>query len=108
MGKRIEEALAATLPTFLAQAMAPIGKSLEEVASKLTSMNEGAIGEMAGSFADKLQGATGDQMRGLADTLAELRTSLEKTNQGLTQGGDKLGGRAWRVRARTYGTPLPQ
>lgn len=90
VGKRIEEALAATLPTFLAQAMAPIGKSLDEVASKLTSMNEGAIGEMAGSFADKLQGATGDQMRGLADTLAALRTSLEKTNQGLNQGGTNL------------------
>jgi ABC-type transporter Mla subunit MlaD len=90
VGRRIEEALAATLPTFLAQAMAPIGKSLEEVASKLTSMNEGAIGEMAGSFAEKLQGAAGDQMRGLANTLAELTTSLEKTNQGLTQGGTSL------------------
>jgi methyl-accepting chemotaxis protein len=90
VGKRIEEALAATLPAFLAQAMAPIGRSLDEVASKLTSMNEGAIGEMAGSFADKLQEATGDQMRGLADTLAKLTTSLEKTNQGLTQGGTSL------------------
>jgi hypothetical protein len=64
IGKRIEEALAATLPAYLAQAMAPIGKSLDEVANKLTSMNEGAIGEMAGSFANKLQGATGDHFQG--------------------------------------------
>jgi hypothetical protein len=32
VGKRIEEALAATLPSYLAQAMAPIGKSLDAVA----------------------------------------------------------------------------
>jgi hypothetical protein len=55
VGKRIEEALAASLPGFLAQAMAPIEKSLNEVANKLTSMNEGAIGQMAGDFVDKLR-----------------------------------------------------
>jgi hypothetical protein len=87
VGKRIEEALAATLPAYLAQAMAPIGKSLNDVANKLTSMNEGAIGEMAGSFASKLQGATGDQMQGLATTLADLRASLEQMNSGIKESG---------------------
>jgi archaellum component FlaC len=90
VGKRIEEALAATLPAYLAQAMAPIGKSLDEVANKLTSMNEGAIGEMAGNFVDKLQGATGEQMRGLASTLGELGTSLERIKHGMNEGGSAL------------------
>ena len=90
VGKRIEEALAATLPTYLAQAMAPIGKSLDEVANKLTTMNEGAIGEMAGNFVDKLQGATGDQMQGLAVTLGELGTSLERIKHGMNESGSAL------------------
>ena len=90
VGKRIEEALAATLPTYLAQAMAPIGKSLDEVANKLTSMNEGAIGEMAGNFVDKLQGATGEQMQGLATTLGELGTSLERIKHGMNESGAAL------------------
>lgn len=87
VGKRIEEALAATLPSYLAQAMAPIGKSLDQVASKLTSMNEGAIGELAGSFASKLQGVTGESMTGLVTTLSELRTSLEEMNRGISASG---------------------
>ena len=90
VGRRIEEALAATLPTYLAQAMAPIGKSLDEVANKLTSMNEGAIGEMAGSFVDKLQGATGEQMQELASTLGELGTSLERIKHGMNESGSAL------------------
>lgn len=90
VGKRIEEALAATLPAYLAQAMAPIGKSLDEVANKLTSMNEGAIEGMAGSFVDKLQGATGDQMHGMATTLADLRASLEQMNHGMKESGSAL------------------
>jgi methyl-accepting chemotaxis protein len=90
VGKRIEEALAATLPTYLAQAMAPIGKSLDEVANKLTSMNEGAIGEMAGNFVDKLQGATGEQMQVLATTLGELGTSLERIKHGMSESGAAL------------------
>src|ERR1700736_256372 len=90
VGKRIEEALAATLPIYLAQAMAPIGKSLDEVANKLTSMNEGAIGEMAGNFVDKLQGATGEQMQGLATTLGELGTSLERIKHGMNESGAAL------------------
>jgi hypothetical protein len=90
IGKRIEEALAATLPTYLAQAMAPIGKSLDDVANKLTSMNEGAIEGMAGSFVNKLQGATGDQMHGMATTLADLRASLEQMSHGLKESGSAL------------------
>jgi hypothetical protein len=90
VGKRIEEALAATLPGYLAQAMAPIGKSLDGVASKLTSMNEGAIGQLAGNFVDKLQGATGEQMNGLATTLGELRSSLEAMNRRMNESGSGL------------------
>jgi methyl-accepting chemotaxis protein len=90
VGKRIEEALAATLPTYLAQAMAPIGKSLDEVATKLTTMNEGAIGELAGNFVDRLQGATSEQMDGLAVTLGELRSSLEGMNRRMDESGSGL------------------
>ena len=54
VGRHVEDALSATLPNFFAQAMAPIAKSLDDVAHKLTSMNESAIGELAGNFAQKL------------------------------------------------------
>jgi hypothetical protein len=70
--------------------MAPIGKSLDEVASKLTSMNEGAIGEMAGSFVEKLQGAAGQQMLGLATTLGDLRSSIEELNRRMNESGSGL------------------
>lgn len=90
VGRRIEEALAASLPALLAQAMEPIGKRLDDVANKLTSMNEGAIGEMAGSFANKLQGATAEQMQGLANTLSGLKTSLEQMNRSVSDSGSSL------------------
>jgi archaellum component FlaC len=90
VGKRIEEALAASLPTFLAQAMEPVAQRLDAVANKLTTMSEGAIGEMAGSFADKLQGTTGEQMRGLANTLADLKTSPEHVSRNVNDSGSNL------------------
>jgi prophage DNA circulation protein len=90
VGKRLEEALSAHLPTYLAQAMAPISKSLEEVATKITAMNEGAIGELAGKFAGKLEGTTGVHIQALADTLSELRTSLADINQRLSESGGGL------------------
>jgi uncharacterized protein YukE len=90
VGKRIEEALVGSFPGFLAQAMAPIEKSLSDVANKLTSMNEGAIGQMAGDFVDKLQGAAGAQMQGIADTLGQLRSSIESLNAQLSTTGNAL------------------
>jgi archaellum component FlaC len=90
VGKRIEEALAASLPGFLAQAMAPIESALTDVANKLTSMNEGAIGQMAGDFVHKLQGAAGAQMQGIADTLGQLRSSIESLNSQLSTTGNAL------------------
>src|SRR5882757_9639688 len=50
VGKRVEEALVATLPNQLTQAMAPMIKNLEDVARKLTEMNEGAIGKLTENF----------------------------------------------------------
>jgi len=70
--------------------MAPIGRSLDDVANKLTSMNEGAIGEMAGKFVNKLQGATGEQMQGLAHTLGDLRSSIEELNRRMNESGSGL------------------
>ena len=90
IGQKIEEALAATLPAYLAQAMAPIGKSLDDVAGKLTTMNEGAIGKLAGDFVDRLQGATGEQMNKLAETLGELRSSLDGINRRIDESGSGL------------------
>jgi methyl-accepting chemotaxis protein len=90
IGRRIEEALAATLPGYLAQAMAPIGRSLEEVAEKITSMNQGAIGDLTESFITKLHGATGDQMQSLARTLGDLHSSIEELNQRMNESGSGL------------------
>lgn len=90
IGRRIEEALAATLPAYLAQAMAPIGESLNNVATKLTSMNEGAIGKLAGTFVHELKGATGEQMNDLAATLAGLRSSLENLTHRMNDSGAGL------------------
>jgi methyl-accepting chemotaxis protein len=90
VGRHIEEALATSLPTYLAQAMEPIARRLDDVATKLTTMSEGAIGEMAGSFADKLQGATSEQMQGLANTLSGLKASLEQMSHSVNNSGSSL------------------
>jgi methyl-accepting chemotaxis protein len=90
IGRHVEEALAATLPNQLAQAMAPITESLNAVANKLTSMNEGAIGELAGKFATKLEGTTGEHLQALATTLGSLSTSLEQLNRHLAESGSGL------------------
>jgi methyl-accepting chemotaxis protein len=90
VGRRVEEALASTLPNCLAQAMAPIQKSLAEVAEKLTSMNEGAIVKLASKFTEKLEGSTGEYMQSLASTLGELRTSLEELSKRLADSGSGL------------------
>lgn len=90
VGRRIEEALAATLPKMLEQAMAPIGQALTDVADKLNSKSESAIGEMAGSFVDRLQGATGEQMQRLADTLGDLRSSIDNINSRMNESGTGL------------------
>jgi methyl-accepting chemotaxis protein len=90
IGRRIEEALAATLPSYLAQAMAPIGKSLDAVADKMTAMNQGAIGDLTESFITKLHGATGDQMQNLALTLGDLHSSIEELNKRMNESGSGL------------------
>jgi hypothetical protein len=90
VGRRIEEALAATLPKMLEQAMAPIGQTLSDVANKINSKSENAIGEMAGSFVDRLQGATGEQMQRLADTLGDLRLSIDNINNRMNESGSGL------------------
>ena len=70
--------------------MAPISKSLDEAVGKLSAMNESAIGQLAGNFADRLQGATGEHMNRMADTLADLRTSLEGMNRRMEESGSGL------------------
>jgi hypothetical protein len=90
VGKRVEEALVATLPSHLTQAMAPMIKSLEDVARKLTEMNEGAIGKLTETFVTKLEGATGEHMRSLSITLGELRDSLGEINHRLDDSGSGL------------------
>jgi DNA anti-recombination protein RmuC len=90
IGRRIEEALASTLPAYLSQAMAPISKSLEQAVGKLSTMNESAIGQLASSFADRLQGATGEHMNQMADTLADSRTSLEGMNRRMDESSSVL------------------
>jgi len=90
VGKHVEEALTATLPDFFARAMTPIAKSLDDVAQKLTAMNERAIGDLAGNFVQKLEGATGEQMRLLSTTLGDLRQSLGDINSRLNESGEGL------------------
>jgi hypothetical protein len=53
-------------------------------------MNESAIGQLASSFADRLQGATGEHMNRMADTLADLRKSLEGMNRRMEESGSGL------------------
>jgi methyl-accepting chemotaxis protein len=90
VGKSVEEALAATMPSFLTQAMAPIVKSLDEVAQKLTGMNENAIGKMVTDFASVLEGSTTESLRSLSTTLEQLRASIAEINERLDESGSGL------------------
>lgn len=87
VGRHVEQALNATLPDHLSKAMEPVARALGEVGEKLTGMNQSAISELANGFAQKLQGASGQQMQALADTLGELKGSLLYLNEKMAESG---------------------
>jgi septation ring formation regulator EzrA len=90
VGRHVEQAISSTLPNFFANAMAPIAKTLEQVAQKLTSVNEEAISKLAGTITERLDGSTGEQLKSLSKTLAELRESLGTINSRLDESGTGL------------------
>jgi methyl-accepting chemotaxis protein len=90
IGRHIEEAIAKSLPNQLAQALAPLTRSLNDVAGKLTSMNQGAIADMAETFAKRMEANTGEHLQALATTLNSLSSSLEELNNRLASSGSGL------------------
>ena len=90
VGRHVEEALAKILPIQLADAIAPIARSLDEVANKLTSMNQGAINDLAETFAHRIEANTGKHLESLATTLSTLSSSLADLNSRLADSGSGL------------------
>jgi methyl-accepting chemotaxis protein len=90
IGQHIEEALATTLPNQLAQALAPLTQTLHELASKLTSTNQRAIGDFANEFAHRLEANTGEHLQSLATTLGNLSVSLQDLESRLNNSGSGL------------------
>lgn len=93
VGRYVEEALNKTLPVHLSNAMEPVAKKLEEVTGNLNKMNEEALTKMADGFGERLQGATGDQFKGLADVLQDLKGSLDGISVRMNSSGDALADR---------------
>lgn len=90
VGRYVEEALNKTLPVHLSNAMEPVARKLEEVTGNLNKMNEEALTKMADGFGERLQGATGEQFKGLADVLQDLRGSLDGISGKMNTSGDAL------------------
>jgi methyl-accepting chemotaxis protein len=93
VGRYVEEALNKTLPVHLSNAMEPVTKRLGEVTGNLNKMNEEALAKMADGFGERLQGATNDQFKGLADVLQNLRGSLDGISDRMNTSGDALADR---------------
>jgi len=93
VGRYVEEALNKTLPVHLSNAMEPVAKRLEEVTGNLNKMNEEALAKMADGFGERLQGATNEQFKGLADVLQDLRGSLDGISARMNTSGDALADR---------------
>jgi ABC-type transporter Mla subunit MlaD len=103
VGKQVGHAINAALPPQLALAMAPIGQALERVTEKITSMSESALGGLADEFSKKLQGNVGKEMRGLAELLGDLRTTLVEVNQQMAQTGSGLAQQVERIEKAVAG-----
>jgi uncharacterized protein YukE len=93
VGRYVEEALNKTLPVHLSNAMEPVARRLEEVTGNLNKMNEEALAKMADGFGERLQGATNEQFKGLADVLQGLRGSLDGISARMNTSGDALADR---------------
>jgi ABC-type transporter Mla subunit MlaD len=90
VGKYIEDALNNSLPTHLSQAMEPVARTLEEVTTNLSRMNEDALRSMADGFGRTIQGAAGDQIKGLANVVGEIKGALDGMREKMDQGGAEL------------------
>jgi uncharacterized protein YukE len=93
VGRYVEEALNNTLPVHLSNAMDPVARKLEEVTGNLNKMNEEALSKMADGFGERLQGATGEQFKGLAGVLQDLKLSLDDISTKMNVSGDALADR---------------
>lgn len=93
VGRYVEEALNNTLPVHLSNAMDPVARKLEEVTGNLNRMNEEALSKMADGFGERLQGATGEQFKGLAGVLQDLKLSLDDISTKMNVSGDALADR---------------
>jgi hypothetical protein len=90
VGRYVEEALNNSLPGHLSKAMEPVAVKLGEVTSNLSRMNEDALRSMADGFGRSIQGAAGDQIRGLANVVSEVKASLDGMREKMDQGGAEL------------------
>jgi hypothetical protein len=97
VGKQVGHAINAALPPQLADAMAPIGQALERVIEKIAGMSHSAIGGLAEEFSKKLQGNVGDEMRGLAELLGDLRATLVGVNEEMARTGSGLAQQVERI-----------
>jgi len=97
VGKQVELALNASLPPHLAHAMAPIAQAMERVTERIAAMSQTAVGGLAEEFSKKLQGNVGQEMRGIAELLGELRSTLAAVNEHMAQTGTGLAHQVERI-----------
>ena len=84
----------------LAEHVGPLTEAIQRLSDSMASRNEDAMKGMLDAFLSKLEGGTGDHMKGVAESLSGLGTRLEGLQDGLGEAAVRMAQAADAMAAR--------
>jgi len=85
------QSLGETVGVHLQQAVQPLAHAIEGLGDKISRLNQDALTELLERFSQQVQGAAGNELKQLADTLQHLVFSLNEFKKGFEQTGVGVG-----------------
>lgn len=89
----IANALEDKISERLLRAMEPLAEAINELVNKIGNTNQDAIERMIEQFTAKLQGAAGEEMKELAQSLKDLVPTMEALRENFANSGSDFGHR---------------
>jgi methyl-accepting chemotaxis protein len=74
--RSLRAALRETMPEILSDANRPVKESVDRMGDRMAETNVGALGDIAKRVVEGVQGAAGQEMRQLAETMRDIRGGL--------------------------------
>jgi len=84
----------------LAEHVGPLTQAIQRLSDSMASRNEDAMKTMLDAFLSKLEGGTGDHMKGVAENLSDLGARLEGLQDGLGEAAVRMAQSADAMAAR--------